>query len=160
MTESQESSNSWLWPSVTVVAILIIVLLLLAVVTTGGSDEAGAATEVTPISGGVTLPNALAEPIDRIDSASEPGEQAETLAIGTQVTSISENGDGTRLYSDADEGALLMELLMDGDSLVIVEPSGDYDGYPIWNDESEWYRVRTSEGLVGWVKAEQLRPLE
>ncbi len=160
MTESQESSNSWLWPSVIIVAILIIVILLVAVFAAGGSEDADTSTEVTPISGGVALPNALAEPIEPIESASEPDEQAEPLAIGTQVTSISPDGDGTGLYSDANEEALLMELLMDGASLVIVEPSGDYSGYPILTGESEWYRIRTSEGLVGWAKAEQLRPIE
>jgi hypothetical protein len=159
MTESQKSSNSWMWLSAAIVAILIVVILLVAVVFLSGSDDADVATEVTPVSGGAEVPTSLAE-LEATDSETEKDGTPEPLAVGTQVTSISASGDGTRLFSDADEDSLLMEILLDGDLLVIVEPSGDHDGYPAWNDESEWYRVRTSEGLVGWAKAEQLMPTE
>jgi hypothetical protein len=160
MTELQESSRSWLGPGAAIAAILVIALILLAVFIARGSNDAGASVEVTPISGGVALPAELAVSADSTAAESESEREPEALAVGTEVTSISAEGDGTRLYSDADESALIMELLTDGDSLVIVETSGDYEGYPVLSGESEWYRVRTSDGLVGWAKAEQLLPIE
>ena len=85
---------------------------------------------------------------------------SDSLAVGVKVTSISPNGRGTRLYSDADPGALVMDLYKDGAAFFILEPSDDYAGYPVVNGDANWYRVRTSDGLVGWVVAEQVVPIE
>lgn len=161
MTESQQSSNSWLlWLSAAVVAILIVVLLLLAFIFTNGANNDDMAVEVTPISGGMPVPIDLSDSTASDDTGSEADTASESLAVGVKVTSISPNGRGTRLYSDADAGALVMDLYKDGAAFFILEPSDDYAGYPVVNGDANWYRVRTSDGLVGWVVAEQVVPIE
>jgi hypothetical protein len=41
-------------------------------------------------------------------------------------------------------------------SFVVIEPGGDYTGYPVEVDTVRWYRVRAEDGLVGWAMADGL----
>lgn len=161
MTESQQSSNSWLlWLSAAVVAILIVVLLLLAFIFANDANNDDVTVALTPISGGMPVPTDLSDPTALDGTGSEVDAASDSLAVGVKVTSISPDGRGTRLYSDADPGALVMDLYKDGAAFFILEPSDDYAGYPVVNGDANWYRVRTSDGLVGWVVAEQVVPIE
>jgi len=63
------------------------------------------------------------------------------------------------LYADATDAAMLMKSYAAATQFTVIEPSGDYDTYPIVTSEDQWYRVRADDGLVGWVTAEQLAPL-
>lgn len=161
MTESQDSTNSgYRWLSGAVVAILIIAVLLLAFFFSRISDNAHPPVAVTPISGGAAVPASLSESTDSDGADAEAEAKPQPLPVGRKVTNISPEGAGTRLYNDAGINALVMESYQDGTAFVVVEPNGDHDEYPVQIDEMNWYRVRTSDGLVGWVMAEQLVPIE
>jgi len=40
--------------------------------------------------------------------------------------------------------------------LEVLDPDGDVDSYPVVIDGQSWLRVRAADGLVGWVKAQQV----
>ncbi len=63
------------------------------------------------------------------------------------------------LYADATATAMLMKSYAAATEFTVIEPSGEYDSYPVVSSEQQWYRVRAADGLVGWAIAEQLAPL-
>ena len=42
----------------------------------------------------------------------------------------------------------------------ILAPSGDYDAYPVIDGDRQWVRVRTADGMVGWLIADSVQPVE
>lgn len=158
MTKSNRSSNSGvLWLTAAIVTMLVIVAVLLGLfLPKGSSDGDDLSVQLTPISGGMPVPTSMpaAEGTNGTDVGPVP------LSVGAKVSTISPNGTGTRVYSEADRNALVMEIYMDGKVFVILEPIDEEDDYPIRIGDSDWYRVRTSDGLVGWALAERFVPTE
>ena len=77
----------------------------------------------------------------------------EALKPGRLVVTGGPDGSGASVYAAADPDGLLMSVYADGTPLVILEPSGESGPYPVKAGGTEWYRVRTPDGLVGWVMA-------
>ena len=133
--------------------------------------------EITPIVGGATAPTATpaaaltasaattdssegnAENVENVDEAvvdspdavSEPtAEPTDLLQVGQRVTLLP--GQSLTLYADASATATpLVTYNAAPLDLVVIEPSGDYAGYPVENEGQQWYRLRDENGLVGWV---------
>ncbi len=129
--------------------------------------------EITPIVGGATAPTATpaadvnvaavdavdageaaADNAVNADSADAANEQTEEppapLQIGQRVTLLP--GQSLTLYADASTTATpLVTYNAAPLDLIVIEPSGDYAGYPVENDGQQWYRLRDENGLVGWV---------
>ena len=61
-----------------------------------------------------------------------------------------------RIYPDVDSRAQAMGEYRAPATFVIIEPGGDYAGYPVEVDTVRWYRVRAEDGLVGWAMADGL----
>ena len=64
--------------------------------------------------------------------------------------------NGVRLYADADPNAAVLEAAAVLAGLTVVEPSGDFEDYPILRFGHNWARVRAADGLVGWVIIDNL----
>ncbi len=64
-----------------------------------------------------------------------------------------------RVYADASPDSLLMDSYGKGATFTVLEPSGDYNNYPVEKDGHTWIRARASDGLVGWVMTDTIVPL-
>jgi hypothetical protein len=60
------------------------------------------------------------------------------------------------IYADASLEALVLDSFGPGVALEVLDPSGDYEGYPVEADGHGWARVRATDGLVGWVMTDQV----
>ena len=60
------------------------------------------------------------------------------------------------LYADAGRNSLVLDELIEGATLLISEPSGEYSTYPVAKEGQLWVRVRSQDGLIGWVDANLL----
>lgn len=65
-------------------------------------------------------------------------------------------GGRVQLYADADMGALFLDSYARGGTFVVVEPTGDFEAYPVVVERHQWVRVRAADGLVGWAQAVEL----
>jgi len=65
-----------------------------------------------------------------------------------------------RVYPEADPRAQAMGEYGAAALFTVIEPGGDYAGYPVEISEVRWYRVRAADGLVGWVMADGLEMQE
>ena len=92
-------------------------------------------------------------------NADTPEEEAvASMAAGMQVVIVYEAG--TRVRADAGDDAPVLHLFSAGEVMEILEPSGDYDAYPVTVDEIDWVRVRAADGLVGWVAMDAIEAAE
>ena len=73
--------------------------------------------------------------------------------ISGQTATVSAN---LLLYADAGRSSLVLDELVEGATVVISEPSGEYSTYPVAKEGRLWVRVRSQDGLVGWVDANLL----
>lgn len=74
------------------------------------------------------------------------------LAAGAPVKAVA----ALRIYADADPAAPVRAEYAVGTAFVVLEPGGDYGAYPVEVGGVPWYRVRAEDGLVGWVRREQV----
>lgn len=166
MSESTPSRGTG-WIVGAIVFVGALVLLLLAFVALGQRNASSDKAEITPISGAVLMPEptALGTPSAEPTTASAVPEedaepQAETLKPGQRAAAVSNNGAGTRVYGDSRLDALVLDMYQDGAAFEILAPGAEVTAYPVERDGRMWYRVRASDGLAGWVTADQLVPLE
>lgn len=61
------------------------------------------------------------------------------------------------LYADASAGATVLAAYPPGTYLTSLEPSGDYESYPVERDGIAWVRIRSRDGLVGWADSTMLQ---
>lgn len=142
-----------------IVLILLLVLLLLGYMNSNGSGtQASAGAEMTAQSGAVRMPTATPTPAIVDLQGTEQG--AAVLLPGRRVASISPDGRGTRVYAVPSRSGLVMDLYRDGAAFVVLDPAARAESYPVEAEGFTWYRVRASDGLVGWVVVDRLVPLE
>ena len=107
--------------------------------------EATATNEVTVTP--TPHPTATPEP-----TATSPVE-ARSFEEGDTVLST---GGRVEFYADAAGDALVLDSVGTGVALEVIVPSGEFGEYPVVVDGQSWVRVRAEDGLVGWVKTDQV----
>ena len=160
MSQAQNSSASGTsWIIGAVISILVLIAILAGTrffSTDSGSPEAEVL--MTPRAGGRSVPTATPAPEATPaahDTEADNDVAVDALQPGTEVLAATDAGAGVRLSTDPG-GASVMDVFDDGTLFVIVEPSDDYEQYPVEVDGEEWYRVRAPDGLVGWIEADIL----
>ncbi len=137
---------------------LFFVAIVLALAGCGGSDAAETATApvVTAAAGGMALPPATLTATQTVDVTATVTATVAALLPGQQVRPLT---TAVRLYVDASRQAPVMNQYALEAIFTLLEPSGDYAGYPVEAEGERWYRVRAADGLVGWTPAEMLAAL-
>jgi hypothetical protein len=64
-----------------------------------------------------------------------------------------------RIYAAAEPNAPTLDEYAAGDRFTILGPPDDVPIYPVELAGVRWYRVRASDGLVGWVIADGIEPV-
>ncbi len=151
------STAGWMVGALVLIGVCVILLIgFLDFGRTGVADAPAAA--MTPQSGSVEMPTAT--PTAAVIAATGGTDGEIVFLPGRKVASVSIDGAGTRVYAAPGSDKLLMDLYVDGATFTIIEPSGASSDYPVELDGQAWYRVRASDGLVGWVIVDRLVPLE
>ncbi len=78
---------------------------------------------------------------------------APALSTGDAVAALAT----LRVFADADAGAPVLAEYEAGAPFVVLEPGADYAAYPVAVNGVAWYRVRAEDGLVGWVRGDQVQ---
>lgn len=155
---SRSSGKTWLIAIVAALIILISILVAIFLLQRVPESE-GVTAQMTPIVGGTTAPTAT--PVtEKPDPASDEPKSLGEVTVGASVTAASSDGSGVRVYSDARAVAAVMELYQNGAEFVVLEPSGEYDTYPVEENGTQWVRVMADDGLVGWAIVAELAPAE
>jgi hypothetical protein len=134
--------------------LLVLLLALLLVLAACGRRAPVVEVEMTPVAGGMVAPaEADADSVIVADADADADAEdltaADAIFIGQRVTVTVP--EGATLRADANANALVLQRYVVGEALDVVEPSGDYEAYPVTIDDRDWVRVRAADGLVGWL---------
>jgi len=158
MSQSQQSSASGMtWIMGAVISLLVILAIFAGTrIFDNNSDTVEAEVLMTPVAGGLAVPTSTPAPeatsTENVADDETDG-PANYVQPGTRVMVATPRGNGVVLRADAGRDMPAMSAYDEGAFFVIVEPSGDYDEYPVESDGVEWYRIRAEDGLVGWIEA-------
>jgi hypothetical protein len=81
-----------------------------------------------------------------------PAAPAVVLAVGQKVIASRD----TSVYTRAAATAPVMEVYDAGSEFVVMEPSADFEAYPVYLAGASWVRVRAADGLAGWARTDTL----
>lgn len=135
-------------------------------VTGSGADQAaagvGATEAVTPTeSGSVTRTAGMSMPAE---SAGGADPQVTQVAGDTPVfapgETVQNRGGTVTIYAEPSADGLILDQYAAGVLLTVLEPGGDFNGYPVEVAGEPWVRVRAADGLVGWTPAPGLSLVE
>lgn len=130
--------------------------------TEGTAAGVGATEVVTPTESGLVTRTAgmsvPAEPTgDAEPQVTQVAEDAPVFAPGATV----QNRAGTIvIYAEPNTEGLVLDQYAAGVMLTVLEPGGDFAGYPVEAAGAAWVRVRAADGLVGWTPAPGLSLVE
>ena len=80
------------------------------------------------------------------------------FSVGDRVVIASTGPQGVRLRAGAGLDFLTQGIYYDGDPFFIM-PGSELDSvYPVENDGYLWWRLRASDGLIGWTAQQFLKP--
>lgn len=169
-SQAQPNQRGLFW----LILFLLMLLLFLIIWLTIGfgwnrNPSVGNLTLIEPIAGGVIIPDptpVVPAALDNIvlDGVVPPELRGlvflpeQPVVITNQATSGS--ADQMPIVAEPRLGATVLDVHPAGTILTVLEPTGDYSGYPLEIDGVSWVRVRDSSGLIGWTKAGMLYPLE
>lgn len=146
----------------TFLRIALLALLLLAAAACGREGEsAGAPVQMTPVAGGMEMPPlegeaAAASDAAQAEAAPASPPTATPLPVLTPGMALVAGEGGLALRALPDPASPIREVYDAGAAFIVLEPSGDYDTYPVEGGGLPWYRVRASDGLVGWAEVAAL----
>lgn len=128
-----------------------------------------AEVEMTPISESVAISSESSEStaeVSAVNDSTSNSNSANSSSDGSSVLSggivlnstlivaeaAAETKDrGLRLYATASFSSATREIYNSGDRFTLVEPSEDFEVYPVEVEGVSWVRVRDSDGLLGWA---------
>lgn len=145
---NRQTQTAPIWVVGSIVLLFVIVALLFAFWNNSRLSSSNSLEQPQPAGGALIPPeiagatNAVAEIDTRQPILVQPGQVVRVTAT---------RGDRAELRADASRDAILMEILLPDIELTIVDPSGDYSQYPVIQDGITWYRVRSRDGIVGWL---------
>lgn len=134
-------------------AMLVAMLLLLAAC---GRDRGDKPIEMTPQAGAVAMPTSVMAEGAPAAELTEPTPAPLVFVTGDQLQAAA----AVRMYADAATSSLVLDRFDPGALFTVVEPSGDYGAYPVENQGEGWVRVRSDDGLVGWVRVADVAPAQ
>jgi hypothetical protein len=130
--------------------------------TTGGAvtatetlSAAETATEAVTTAANPAASDAASATVDAASGTSEPQVRVvagSAPAFAPDMVVQNPTGDVT-IYAEADAAAQVLDSYAPGVALTVLEPGGDFAGYPVEVDGEGWVRVRAADGLVGWTQA-------
>lgn len=82
------------------------------------------------------------------------------LEPGAQVRVANTDGQGIRLRADASTESITYEIVNEGDLFEVLEPSNDYESYPVEAEGYQWVRIQGEDGLTGWTIRDYLAPVQ
>jgi hypothetical protein len=123
------------------------------------AEPASPEVRFTPIVGGTRLPTATPVDVAALDATAPPAAESTPENPWIPGQFVVAQGEAL-LYAQPDPTAQVLERYAEGAEFEILEPSGDYDRYPVAAGDVRFIRVRTADGLVGWVDIQALSPVE
>ncbi|MBW7885377.1 MAG: hypothetical protein H3C34_22645 [Caldilineaceae bacterium] len=136
--------------------LVILLSLALSMLAAGcGGEPTAPAPAITPESGAIPLTAEEVQSMagatpDAVEAAAAATALPPSIVAGAPVSAMGM----VRFYADADPEAATLAEYPQGATFVVVEPGGDYTGYPVEINGVRWYRVKAEDGLVGWVMAD------
>lgn len=109
----------------------------------GEGTEAIATVEATP----------RARPTPRSSPTPAPPAEQSVFVPGDLLIA---DATSVAIHADAASESLVLNSFGLGFVVEVIEPSGDYAEYPVLVDGYGWVRVRAADGLVGWVRTDQV----
>lgn len=160
-------------------ATLTVALLVLMLSACGGEATPTPTTHTVVVESGVTAVT-LAAP--KADNGAAAGNEADAEVIvgsspavaGDKQGAPASGADGfpllnvgdevvargiLRIYAAAEPNVPTLDEYTAGDRFIILGPPDDVTIYPVELAGVRWYRVRASDGLVGWVIADGIEPV-
>ena len=139
--------------------ILVTVLLVAALVLLQACGRNEAPATATPRAGGVIV----ADQSDAGGNATDAGANAPINAptavptpvvytVGALITASAP----VSIYATAASSSSVLEVYGGGSAFTILEPNDQFSSYPVTSGGASWVRVRATDGLAGWAKADAL----
>lgn len=154
--QHSHSSITWII-GVLIVVCLVTVLYFTVQILVGGPSRGVMLTK--PEAGGLAMPTATPTRPAAQEAAAASTPSAD-LTLPTPGQGVVGKAVSSQAYvllrADAGYASLVMDAFDDGSAFVVLEPSGDYAGYPVEHDDTRWVRVRAADGLVGWLDEAQI----
>ncbi|MCB0061115.1 MAG: hypothetical protein KDE19_03335, partial [Caldilineaceae bacterium] len=123
----------------------------------GDADRQEPTVAVTVAAGGMVLPTPVnVQPTATAQTATDVPATATDAMRGFQPGQTVQATVPLLLYADADAGTAVMNRYPTAARFTVLEPSGDYRAYPVQRDAVSWYRLRATDGLVGWAMAAEV----
>lgn len=80
------------------------------------------------------------------------------FSVGERVVIANTGPQGVRLRAGAGLDFLTQGIYYDGDPFFVMPGSEPDAGYPVANDGYTWWRLRATDGLIGWTAEQFLKP--
>lgn len=121
---------------------------------TGGDDATAAESEAESEAGAESAPDA-ASPASETDALAATSDGLPILNVDDAVVARGL----LRIYAAAEPNVPTLDEYAAGDRFTILGPPDGVPIYPVELAGVRWYRVRASDGLVGWVIADGIEPI-
>lgn len=143
-------------------ALVLVAIVALVISLIGGGEEAPPSTptpDATALARQATLEAMAATPTPVPPTPTPTPTPEPVLRPGGMAVVTGSNPEGVRLRAGPGLGNATLDVLYDGTVFEILPQPGNVSEYPVEVDGYTWWRVRTEDGLVGWVAGDWLAPL-